>query len=62
MPGSLTLQSSLTFNSNGGYDYLLRASGRRILADRVNANGVGVNFQANYQGGDGNDLTLTVVP
>jgi len=20
------------------------------------------NFQANYQGGDGNDLTLTVVP
>jgi len=22
----------------------------------------GANFQANYEGGDGNDLTLTVVP
>lgn len=113
VPGLLTLQSSLTFNSNGGYNYLLRASGRRILSDRVNANGVIINsgasftllatvkgtvqvgtsttvlnntsaspisgtfanladgavltvgsnkFQANYEGGDGNDLTLTVVP
>jgi hypothetical protein len=25
-------ESALTFNSNGGYDYLLRASGRHIQA------------------------------
>lgn len=113
VPGSLTMESGLIFNSNGGYNYLLRAKGRRILADRVNANGVIINsgatftllatvkgavqigttatvinntsanpisgtfanladgavltvgsnkFQANYKDGDGNDLTLTVVP
>ena len=108
---TLTIQSNLTFNSNGGYSYLLREKGRRAEADRVNANGVtinsgatfnflprisgtiaagtaftvisntsgspisgtfsnladgaiitvgSVNFQANYEGGDGNDLTLVV--
>jgi fibronectin-binding autotransporter adhesin len=113
VPGVVTIQSALTFNSNGGYDYLLRASGGRIQADRVSANGVVINsgasfsllasvrgsvqvgtsvtvisntsvnpingtfsnladgavltvgankFQANYEGGDGNDLVLTVVP
>lgn len=32
------------------------------LADGAIVTVNGVNFQANYQGGDGNDLTLTVVP
>ena len=113
VPGSLTIQSALTFNSNGGYNCLLRAKGRRIQSDRLVANGVTINsgasftllatvkgtvqigtsatvitntsanpisgtfsnladgavltvgsnkFLANYEGGGGNDLTLTVVP
>ena len=32
------------------------------LADGAIVNVGGMNFQADYQGGDGNDLTLTVVP
>jgi hypothetical protein len=32
------------------------------LADGAIVNVGGTNFQANYEGGDGNDLTLTVVP
>jgi hypothetical protein len=32
------------------------------LADGAIVNIGGVNFQADYEGGDGNDLTLTVVP
>jgi hypothetical protein len=32
------------------------------LADGAIVNVGGTNFQAHYQGGDGNDLTLTVVP
>ena len=110
-PATLTIQSALTFKSNGGYNYLLRGTGHRASADRVNANGVtidngatfsllaqvrgtlptgtvftaisntsgnpisgafsnladgailtvsGNNLQASYEGGDGNDLTLTV--
>jgi len=31
------------------------------LADGATINVNGTNFQANYEGGDGNDLTLTVV-
>ena len=32
------------------------------LADGAIVNVGGTNFQADYEGGDGNDLTLTVVP
>ena len=32
------------------------------LADGAIVNVNGNNFQASYEGGDGNDLTLTVVP
>lgn len=32
------------------------------LADGAIITIAGTNFQANYEGGDGNDLTLTVVP
>ena len=32
------------------------------LADGSVITGGGNNFRANYEGGDGNDLTLTVVP
>jgi hypothetical protein len=32
------------------------------LADGAIITAGGANFQANYEGGDGNDLTLTVVP
>ena len=111
-PTTLTIQGSLTFTNTGGYNWVLRAKGRRAQADRVNANGVvivsgatftvlpqvhgamqigtiltvisntgatpisgtfsnladgaiinvsGNNLQADYQGGDGNDLTLSVV-
>ncbi|HEY3661837.1 MAG TPA: autotransporter-associated beta strand repeat-containing protein [Chthoniobacterales bacterium] len=112
-PATLTIQSSLTFQPTGGYNWSVRAKGRRSQSDRVNANGVTIlsgasftilsqvqgtltvgtvftvisntsampisgtfsnlangavitigsnNLQANYSGGDGNDLTLTVVP
>ncbi len=32
------------------------------LADGAIVNVAGINFQASYTGGDGNNLTLTVVP
>jgi hypothetical protein len=107
----LTIQSTLTFNSNATYEVGLDTLG--VIADRVVANGITIGggavfsflarghaalttgtvitvidntaatpiagifsnladgsnftlgsntFQANYEGGDGNDLTLTVVP
>ena len=109
-PGTLTITKSLTFNSNGNYNFELGLT-RHPKADQVTANGVtimsgakfklrskgtqtlttGTSFtvisntsagpisgtfsnlpdggtiiagpntlQANYEGGDGNDLTLTV--
>lgn len=110
---TLTIQSSLTCNSDATYTYTFKAKGNRSKIDKVVANGVtinsgaqvnlsgttqgqltqgatltlikntaatpivgtfsslpdggivnvnGNNFQASYSGGDGNDLTLTVVP
>ncbi len=110
-PGTLTIQSTLTFNSDGTYKIQLNSSPGK--ADAVSANGVtinsaaqftfidfgsatlapgtvftvinnnaatpitgafgnlpdgstftsnGNNYKASYEGGDGNDLTLTVVP
>ncbi|PYV73627.1 MAG: hypothetical protein DMG96_22515 [Acidobacteria bacterium] len=110
---TLTIQSSLTFNSDATYTYTYRAKKSTAKTDLVVANGVTINsgailnfdgtingrltpglvftvlsntsanpisgtfsnlpdgstvvlagntFQANYEGGDGNDLTLTVVP
>jgi autotransporter-associated beta strand protein len=110
---TLTIQSSLTFNSDAIYTYTFSATHNRVRTDKVVANGVtinsgatialsgqirgpltqglvltvisntsanpisgtfsnlpdgeivtisGNNFQASYEGGDGNDLTLTVVP
>jgi autotransporter-associated beta strand protein len=112
-PLTLTIRSSLTFNSDSTYTYTFNASGSRSKNDKVVANGVtinngatlnlsgtaqgtltqgtvltvikntaatpisgtfsnlpngaivtvnGNNLQASYNGGDGNDLTLTVVP
>jgi autotransporter-associated beta strand protein len=110
-PGALTIQSSLTFNSDATYEVEVNSSS--ATADEVIANGVTINsgaqfsfedirsgalpigtvftvidnaaatpiagtfsnlpdgsmfttngntYQVNYEGGDGNDLTLTVVP
>lgn len=109
-PDTLTIQSQLTFNSDGVYRCKLDSKGG--MASKVVANGVVINaaqfslldccglslipgtvltvidnasadpisgtfsnlpdggtitagtntFQVNYEGGDGNDLTLTVVP
>jgi autotransporter-associated beta strand protein len=110
---TLTIQSSLTFNSDATYTYTFKAKGNKSKIDKVIANGVtinsgasfnlsgtaqghltqglvltvikntaatpisgtfsnlpdgaivtvnGNNLQASYTGGDGNDLTLTVVP
>jgi autotransporter-associated beta strand protein len=110
---TLTIQSSLTFNSDATYTYTFKAKGSKSKTDKVVANGVtiksgatlnlsgtaqgtltqgtiltvikntvatpisgtfsnlpdgaivnvnGNNLQASYEGGDGNDLTLTVVP
>ena len=110
---TLTIEGSLTFNSDATYTYTFKAKGNRSRIDKVIADGVtinsgativlsgtaqgqltqglvltlikntaatpivgtfanlpdgsivnvnGNNFQANYAGGDGNDLTLMVVP
>jgi hypothetical protein len=110
-PGTLTIQSALTFNADAIYKVGLNSS--TASADEVIANGVTINaaaqfsfndigssmlafgtvftvinntaalpiagtfsnlpdgsmfianantYQVNYEGGDGNDLTLTVVP
>jgi fibronectin-binding autotransporter adhesin len=112
-PLTLTIRSSLTFNSDSIYTYTFKAKGNKSKIDKVIANGVtinsgasfnlsgtaqghltqglvltvikntaatpisgtfsnlpdgaivtvnGNNLQASYTGGDGNDLTLTVVP
>jgi hypothetical protein len=109
---TLTIESSLTFGSISTYTYTFKARGSRAETDKVVANGVtinsnanfnligqtqgaltqglvltvidntsltpiagtfsnvpdggivtinGNNLQASYEGGDGNDLTLTVV-
>ncbi len=110
--GTLTIQSTLTFETGGRCAYSFKANATRMQSDEIIANGVainggifrasgltrghltsqtvltvisntsvtpiagtfanlpdggiiaidGTNFQANYEGGDGNDLTLTVVP
>jgi len=110
---TLTIQGSLTFNSDSTYTYTFKAKSSKSKIDKVVANGItiisggsfnlsgtaqgtltqgtvlpvisntsatpisgtfsnlpdgaivtvnGNNLQADYQGGDGNDLTLTVVP
>jgi autotransporter-associated beta strand protein len=110
---TLTIQGSLTFNSDSTYTYTFKAKGNKSKIDKVIANGItinsgasfnlsgtaqgtltqgtaftvmkntaatpisgtfsnlpdgaivtvnGNNLQASYEGGDGNDLTLTVVP
>ena len=110
-PGTLTIQSTLAFNSDATYKFTLNSG--RATAGKVVANGVAIGsgalfspsdlgnsalplgtvftvidntaatpitgtfsnladgstftvgsntFQVSYQGGDGNDLTLTVVP
>jgi autotransporter-associated beta strand protein len=110
---TLTIEGSLTFNSDATYTYTFKAKGNRSRIDKVIANGVtinsgakialsgtaqgqlteglvltlikntaatpiagtfsnlpngatvtvnGNNLKASYSGGDGNDLTLTVVP
>ena len=110
---TLTIQGSVTFNSDATYTYTFKAKGNKSKIDEVIADGVtinsgatinlsgttqgqltqgtmltlikntaatpiagafsdlpdggivnvnGNNLQADYEGGDGNDLTLTVVP
>jgi len=110
---TLTIQGSLTFNSDSTYTYTFKAKRNKSKTDKVVSNGVtinsgasfnlsgtaqgtltqgtvltvikntaatpiagafanlpdggivtanGNNFQTSYQGGDGNDLILTVVP
>jgi hypothetical protein len=110
---TLTIQGSITFNSDATYAYTFKAKGDKSKIDKVVANGVtinsgatfnltgtaqgtltqgtaltaikntaltpiagtfsnltdgaivnvnGNNLQASYKGGDGNDLTPTVVP
>ena len=110
---TLTIQGSVTFNSDSTYTYTFKAKPNKSKTDKVVANGVtinsgasfnlsgqtqgtltqgtvltiikntaatpisgtfsnlpdgaivnvnGNNLQASYEGGDGNDLTLTVVP
>jgi autotransporter-associated beta strand protein len=112
-PATLTIQSTVTFNSDATYACTLQASKKKSANDEVVANGVTINsgaqfnlvarvegklkagtsftvisntastpiggtfanladgailtvgntnLQASYEGGDGNDLTLTVVP
>ncbi len=110
IPGTLTIQSKLTFKGDATYKVLINSN--TPAADQVTANGIKIGgaviqfadfgatvlpagatftvisntaasaiagtfsnladgstitigpntFQANYEGGDGNDLTLTVVP
>ena len=110
IPGTLTIQKTLTLMADATYKVTLNSTS--VTADEVSANGVGIRgaqillddratnvlqpgtvftvidntaatsiagsfanladggtitigtntFQANYEGGDGNDLTLTVVP
>ena len=113
MQSTLTIQSSLTFNSGSIYFYTFQVKNGQARTDRVNANGVTINssatfaynavvtsalplgleltvisntaatpisgrfanladrsnfqmannfFEAHYDGGDGNDLTLVVIP
>ncbi|HJU11147.1 MAG TPA: autotransporter-associated beta strand repeat-containing protein, partial [Candidatus Binataceae bacterium] len=109
-PDTLTIQSPLTFNSDGIYQ--CEVNSKRAVADKIVANGVTINgarltlrdtrgfvlpqgtviiiigntsanpisgnfsnladggtvtagantYRANYEGGDGNDFTLTVLP
>jgi autotransporter-associated beta strand protein len=112
-PGTLTINGTLTFNSDATYTCTFKAKPNRAKTDQVIASGLtinsgamitligrtmgvltqgmvltlisntsadpisgtfsnlpdgeivtinGNNFQASYEGGDGNDLTLTVVP
>jgi hypothetical protein len=109
-PGTITISSTLTFNSDATYKCVLKrttAKATKVVAEGVTISGAqfsfadlgsatltagtvftvidntaataiagtfsnladgstftskGNNFQASYTGGDGNDLTLTVVP
>jgi autotransporter-associated beta strand protein len=58
--GEVKLGTTLTVISNTGANPISGTFSN--LADGAIVNVGGTNFQADYQGGDGNDLTLTVVP
>ena len=58
--GTLTSGTVLTVLSNTGANPISGTFSNLAYGAIVNVNGN--NFQANYEGGDGNDLTLTVVP
>src|SRR6266404_7060791 len=58
--GSLTLGLTLTVITNRSANPISGTFSNLPDGAIVNVNGN--NFQADYQGGDGNDLTLTVVP
>jgi len=47
-PATLTIQGSLTFQSSGGYNWSVRAKGRRATSDSVKANGVTIIAGATF--------------
>ena len=57
-----TLQIGLTFTAINNTSLSPIAGNFSNLPDGAILTVNGNNFQANYEGGDGNDLTLTVVP
>ncbi len=58
--GNLRIGTVLTIINNTATTPIVGRFGN--LADGTIIGLAGGNFQANYEGGDGNDLTLTVVP
>nr|UXE45396.1 hypothetical protein Hi04_10k_c4773_00010 [uncultured bacterium] len=58
--GTLTVGTVFTGIDNTSTDPIVGAFSNLIDGAVITSNGN--NFQANYKGGDGNDLTLTVVP
>ena len=60
--GSGTLENGTTFTVIDNVSREKIAGTFSNLADGAVITVSGTNFQANYEGGDGNDLTLTVVP
>ena len=78
MAGGVTIESGATFSMRATIRGTLAPGTTLIAISNTGANPINgtfsnltdggivivgiTNFQANYQGGDGNDLTLTVVP
>ena len=59
-PGTVSLGTTFVIINNTAATPIIGTFGN--LSDGAIVTVNGINFQADYQGGDGNDLTLTVVP